>query len=51
MIFKKEHQVSGVVVCLQVRTVDYQARHVKKVERASKSVINEALAKVRAIVA
>ncbi|MBO9483549.1 type II toxin-antitoxin system PemK/MazF family toxin [Salinisphaera sp. G21_0] len=45
------NQVSGVVVCQQVRTVDYKARHIKKVERASKSVIDEALAKVRAIVA
>ena len=44
------NRVSGVVVCQQVRTIDYKARHVKKVERASKSVIDEALAKIRAIV-
>ena len=43
-------QVSGVVVCQQVRTVDYKARHIKKVERASRLVIDEALSKVRAIV-
>lgn len=44
------NQISGVVVCQQVRTVDYKASYIKKVERASKSVVEEALAKVRTIV-
>ncbi len=43
-------QVSGVVMCQQTRTLDYQARNIKKVEQASKAVVDEALSKVRVLV-
>ncbi len=43
-------KISGVVLCHQVKTIDFVERGLMFAEKAPVSVINEALAKVRAIV-
>jgi len=43
-------KISGVVLCHQVKTIDFVERGLQFVEKAPASVVNEALAKVRAIV-
>lgn len=43
-------KVSGVILCQQVKMIDYTARGIQFAEKASKVVVNDALAKVRAIV-
>lgn len=42
-------KVSGMALIQQQRTIDYQARSVVFVERASPAVVSEALSKARAI--
>lgn len=44
-------KVSGMALIQQQRTIDYQARRVVFVERASSAVVSEALLKARAILA
>lgn len=44
-------KVSGMALIQQQRTIDYQARSVVFVERASSAVVSEALLKARAILA
>jgi mRNA interferase MazF len=39
--------VAGVVLCQQVRTIDFVARDVRFVERAHPAILDEALTKVR----
>jgi len=43
-------KISGVVLCHQVKTIDFVERGLQFVEKAPALVVNEALAKVRAIV-
>ena len=43
-------KISGVVLCHQVKTIDFVERGLKFAEKAPASVVSEALAKVRAIV-
>ena len=43
-------QTKGVVLCQQVKTIDYDYRGIKFIEKAHQNVINEALARVRALV-
>jgi mRNA interferase MazF len=43
-------QVAGVVLCQQVKMIDFTARGIRFAEKAPDEVISEALAKVRAIV-
>ena len=43
--------INGVVLCQQLKTIDYKERGLQYVEKASSNVINEALRKVRVIVA
>ncbi len=43
-------KVSGVVLCQQVKMVDFTARDIRFAEKAPGEVVSEALAKVRAIV-
>ena len=43
-------KISGVVLCHQVKTIDFVERGLKFAERAPVSVVSESLAKVRAIV-
>ncbi len=43
-------QTKGVVLCQQVKTIDYDYRGIKFIEKAPQNVINEALARVRALV-
>ncbi|MFN2353700.1 MAG: type II toxin-antitoxin system PemK/MazF family toxin [Desulfopila sp.] len=43
-------KVTGVVLCQQVKMIDFTARGVRFAEKASDHVVSEALAKVRAIV-
>ncbi len=40
----------GVVLCQQVKTIDYVYRGVKFIEKAPTNIVNEALARVRALV-
>ena len=42
--------VSGVVLCQQLRSVDYGARNIKLAEKAPKPVVEEVLKKVRVLV-
>jgi len=42
--------ISGVVLCQQVKTMDYDERRLSYIEKAPLNVINEVLKKVRAIV-
>ena len=44
-------KISGVVLCHQVKTIDFMERGLKFAEKAPASVVSEALAKVRAIAA
>lgn len=43
-------KISGVVLCQQVKTIDFVERGLKFAEKAPASVVSEVLAKVRAIV-
>jgi len=43
-------KISGVVLCHQVKTIDFVERGLKFAEKASASVVSEALAKVRALI-
>ena len=43
-------KVTGVVLCQQVKMIDFTARGIRFAEKAPDEVISEALAKVRAIV-
>lgn len=43
-------RIKGVVLCHQVKMIDFHHRGVQFVEKAPDSVINDALARVRAIV-
>ena len=43
-------KVTGVVLCQQVKMIDFTARGVRFAEKAPGEVVSEALAKVRAIV-
>ena len=43
-------KISGVVLCHQIKTIDFVERGLKFVEKAPASVVSEALAKVKAIV-
>jgi len=43
-------QTKGVVLCQQVKTIDYDYRGIKFIEKAPQNVISEALARVRALV-
>jgi len=45
------NSISGVVLCQQVKVIDYIERNVEKAEKAPAGVTNEALKKVRAILA
>lgn len=40
----------GVVLCQQVKTIDYEYRGIKFIEKAPKRIIDEALARVRVLV-
>ena len=42
--------VSGAVLCQQVRSVDYRARNIMFVEKASKAIMEDVLKKVRVLV-
>jgi len=42
--------ISGVVLCQQVKTMDYEQRRLSFIEKAPQKVINEVLKKVRSIV-
>ena len=41
---------SGVVLCQQVKTVDFEARGIKFIEKAPKIIVDEVLKKVRVLV-
>ncbi len=43
-------KISGVVLCHQVKTIDFMEKGLKFAEKASASVVSEALAKVRVLV-
>jgi mRNA interferase MazF len=43
-------KTKGVVLCQQVKTIDYSARGIKFIEKAPAGVVNEVLAKVRVLV-
>lgn len=43
-------KVNGVVLCQQVKMIDFSARGVRFAEKAMETVTSDALAKVRAIV-
>ncbi len=48
---KLEHtKTTGVVLCQQVKTIDYTARGIDFIEKAPASVVSEVLAKVRVLV-
>ena len=44
-------KINGVVLCQQLKTIDFEERGLQFVEQASSNVINEALRKIRVIVA
>ena len=44
------NKIAGVVLCQQVKMIDFTARGVRFAEKAPDKVVSEALAKVRAIV-
>jgi mRNA interferase MazF len=46
----KSAKNSGVVLCHQVKTIDFIERGLKLAEKARKSVVSEVLSKVKAIV-
>ena len=41
-------KLTGFVMCEQIKSIDYQARNIKKVGRASKEFLNEVLAVIDA---
>jgi mRNA interferase MazF len=43
-------KISGVVLCQQIKMIDYNARGVRFIEKASAGVLAEALAKIRVLV-
>ncbi|HDS1208404.1 TPA: type II toxin-antitoxin system PemK/MazF family toxin [Shewanella algae] len=43
-------RTKGVVLCQQIKTIDFEARGISFIEKAPASVLNEALAKVRVLV-
>jgi len=43
-------RISGVVLCQQIKMIDFTAKGIQFAEKAADEVVNEALAKVRAIV-
>ncbi len=43
-------KTAGVVLCQQVRTVDFDARRIKFIENAPNNVVTDVLAKVRLLV-
>lgn len=43
-------RIEGVVLCQQVKMIDFTARGIEFVEKAPESVVSEVLARVRAIV-
>jgi mRNA interferase MazF len=43
-------KTKGVVLCQQVKTIDYAARGIKFIEKAPAGVVSEVLAKVRVLV-
>ena len=43
-------QTVGVVLCHQIRMIDYRARGARKLERAPPAIVEEALARVRVLV-
>jgi len=40
----------GVVLCQQVKTIDYKCRGIKFIEKAPKSIVDDVLARVRVLV-
>lgn len=50
VLLGKETKTQGVVLCQQVKTIDYGSRGVEFIEKAPLSLVNEALARVRALV-
>jgi mRNA interferase MazF len=46
----QQTQTQGVVLCQQVKTIDYEYRGIKFIETAPAKVLNEVLAKVRVLV-
>ena len=43
-------RTEGVILCQQVKTIDYGFRGIRRIEQAPASVLDEALAKVRLLV-
>ena len=43
-------KTKGVVLCQQVRTIDYECRGIKFIEKAPKKITDDALARVRVLV-
>ena len=50
VLLGKDTRTQGVVLCQQVKTIDYESRGAEFIEEAPQKVINEALARVRALV-
>lgn len=46
----KDTKTKGVILCHQVRTVDYLARGIEFIEKAPKSTVDDALAKISVLV-
>lgn len=49
-VLLKGEKISGVILCQQVKTIDFVERGVQFAERASDQTINEVLAKVRTLI-
>ncbi len=45
-VLLKGTKTEGVILCHQVRTVDYMARGIKFIEKAPRMIVDDALAKV-----
>jgi mRNA interferase MazF len=43
-------KTQGVVLCQQVRTIDYESRGIKFIEKAPKNIVDDALARVQVLV-
>ncbi len=43
-------QTNGVVLCQQVKTIDYEFRGIKFIEKAPDKIVNDVLARVRVLV-
>jgi mRNA interferase MazF len=43
--------ISGVVLCQQIKMLDFKERGIQFVEKAPEEIVSQALAKIRAIVA